>query len=176
MMCEECGVRPASIHLTTITQGMKTEKNLCPICMAKYHRLPGMDLNGIAGMLNNLILPREAEKNEDPLGREDAYPDIMCPECGTTYEEFRKSGFVGCAHCYSEFREPMLRILQKVHGSVHHTGKLPDAGKGGMSLKITLEGLKNRLSRAIEEEEYEQAAQIRDKIRSITRQMEGGEQ
>lgn len=174
MMCEECGVRPANIHLTTITNGEKSEKNLCLVCMAKYHKLPGMDLPGLNTVLNNVIGMKKPGEEPADNAQDEVYPDMICRDCGMTYEEFRKGGRLGCANCYTAFREPIGRLLTKLNGNARYTGKLPEAGKGGIPLRISLENLKKRLAKAIEEEEYEEAALLRDKIRTITHQLEMG--
>ena len=110
MMGEECGVNPAMFHFVAIYNGEKTERNLCPDCMAKYKKeLPGFDVQNLAGILNNLI---EGKRSS---GREELDPEtaaITCEQCGMTYGEFKKGGMVGCAACYDAFREPMTALLQ----------------------------------------------------------------
>lgn len=105
MMCEECGVNPAVFHFVTIRNDERTERNLCPACMAKYKKqLPGIDIKNLAGILNNLI---DGKKG---AGKEEVDPEtesITCEQCGMTYGEFRKCGMLGCAACYDAFREPM---------------------------------------------------------------------
>ena len=70
MMCEECGIRPAKFHLMTITNDERAERNLCPVCMAKYQKqLPGIDFSNLAGILNN-ILENHAGREKDAADEE----------------------------------------------------------------------------------------------------------
>jgi len=176
MMCEECGVRPATIHLTTIRDGEKTERNLCTVCMAKYQkRMPGMDMAGLAGILGGLIGAKKPEgRNENFFPEEDAEIDLTCPECGMTYQEFKKTGLLGCANCYQEFREPLETVLTRMHGSTRHTGRMPEGAATGISIRINIDRMRQQLAQAIANEEYEEAAQLRDKIRALTQQLESG--
>lgn len=170
MMCEECGVNPAVFHFVTIRNEERTERNLCPACMAKYKKqLPGIDIKNLAGILNHLI---DGRRNP---GREEVDPEteaITCEQCGMSYGEFRKCGMVGCANCYRAFREPMTALLQRVHGNTQHAGRIPGGVHSGTSIRMNIDRLKQQLAKAVAAEEYEQAAKLRDAIRALTAQLE----
>ena len=169
MMCEECGVNPAVFHFVTIRNEEKTERNLCPACMAKYkQQLPGLDIKNLAGILNNLLVgKKDGEKEEiDP-----ETAAVTCSQCGMTYGEFRKCGMVGCAACYKAFREPMTALLQRIHGNTQHAGRVPGGVHSGVSIRMNIDRLRQQLERAVANEEYEQAAKYRDAIRSLTAQL-----
>lgn len=172
MMCEDCGVNPAVFHFVAITNDEKTERNLCPTCMAKYKKqLPGLDIKNLAGILNNLLDGKSSKKEEiDP-----ETAAITCEQCGMTYGEFRKGGMVGCAECYHAFREPMTALLQRIHGNTQHAGRVPGGVHSGVSIRISIDRLKQQLAKAIENEEYEQAAKFRDAIRALTAQLNARE-
>jgi len=172
MMCEDCGVNPAVFHFVTITNDERTEKNLCPTCMAKYKKqLPGIDIKNLAGILNNLLDGKSGKKEEiDP-----ETAAITCDQCGMTYGEFRKGGMVGCAECYHAFREPMTALLQRIHGNTQHAGRVPGGVHSGVSIRMSIDRLKQQLQKAIECEEYEQAAKFRDAIRTLTAQLNARE-
>jgi len=172
MMCDDCGVRPANFLLKAVTDGGVHEKNLCPVCMAKYqHRIPGLDFSNLTGILSSILgSHKEAGKSEDETGSE--YDELTCSECGMKYAEFRKGGRLGCAACYSAFAEPLDSLLLKVHGNLQHAGRMPGGLKNDASIRFTIEKLKQELVKAIAAEEYEQAAQIRDKIRMLNAQLE----
>ena len=172
MMCDDCGVRPANFLLKAVTDDGVHEKNLCPVCMAKYqHRIPGLDFSNLAGILSGILESRKnADKPEKDAPTE--YDGLECPECGTTYAEFRKGGRMGCAECYRAFREPLDSLLLKVHGNLQHAGRMPGGLKNDASIRFTIEKLKQELVKAIAAEEYEQAAQIRDKVRMLNAQLE----
>ena len=170
MMCEDCGVRPAKFHLTTIINGDRVERNLCPACMAKHQKqLPGIDYSNLAGLLSSILEGRNAAEQE----RQEAEPDLpACEQCGMTYAEFQKGGMLGCANCYQAFRQPLTALMQRVHGNTQHAGRIPGGVHSGVSIRMNIERLKQKLQRAIAEEEYEQAAKLRDAIRALNIQLE----
>ena len=162
MMCDECGIRPATIRITTIVNGEKRDRNLCSECMANSQRFK-KDFSNLAGHLNGLLdaLKSGASKSEEPI------PEIECSRCGTTYEQYRKSGLVGCAQCYSDFREPLQAMMSRVHGHTQHVGRIPGGADQQLSMKLKLEKLRQELKQAIRQEEYETAAILRDQIRTL---------
>jgi len=166
-MCDECGIRPATIRITTIVNGEKRDRNLCSECLASSQRFK-RDFSNLAGHLNGLLdaLKSGPSKAEEPL------PDIACSRCGTTYEQYRKNGMVGCAQCYSDFREPLQNMMSRVHGHTQHVGRIPGGADRQLSLKLKLEKLRQELKQAIVQEEYETAAGLRDQIRSLTALLE----
>ena len=170
MMCEDCGVRPAKFHLTTIINGDRVERNLCPACMAKHQKqLPGIDFSNLAGLLSSILEGRNAAEQEQ---RETEYEDLVCEQCGMTYQEFQKCGMLGCANCYQAFKTPLTALLQRVHGNTQHAGRVPGGVRSGVSIRMNIDRLKEKLQRAIADEEYEQAARLRDAIRALNIQLE----
>ena len=87
-----------------------------------------------------------------------------------TYEDFRKVGRLGCAECYVTFRRNLASLLKRIHGSPHHLGKTPAGLVKPQKAKTELAELKRQLGKAIELEEFEKAAQVRDQIREIEQQ------
>lgn len=170
MMCEDCGVNPAVFHFVSIKNEERSERNLCPACMAKYKKqLPGIDIRNLAGMLNNLI------DGKKTTGKEKIDPEtaaITCRQCGMTYGEFRQCGMLGCAQCYDAFREPMTALLQRIHGNTQHAGRIPGGVHSGTSIRMNIDRLRQQLQKAVAAEEYEQAAKFRDAIRALTAQLE----
>ena len=170
MMCEDCGVRPAKFHLMTIINGDRVERNLCPGCMAKHQKqLPGIDFSNLAGILNSILEDRSAEERT----KQDAqFEGLVCEQCGTTYMEFQKWGMLGCANCYQAFKTPLTSLLQRVHGNTQHAGRVPDGAHSGASIRMNIDRLRQKLQKAVADEEYEQAAKLRDAIRALTIQLE----
>ena len=152
MLCEKCGKYNATTHIRTIVNGIMREQNLCSHCAGEQ----GFDLtpqNSLSGMLASMlcefsgIQPQTAKK---------------CPVCNATFSDIANSGKVGCAECYNTFKAELLPYLKRVHGSTKHIGKIPnDAPLNEVSQ------LRNELNRLVAEENYEQAAIIRDKIRKL---------
>ena len=163
MMCQECGQREASVCFTTLINGEKHEQYLCPECVAKKQLLK-FDLSQLAGQLR--------KKLESPSESEEPVPDLTCPECGLTYARFVKTGTLGCARCYDAFREPLGDRLLKKLGHMRYEGSAPAQANEEVSLRMERDKLKQRLPRAIEEESYEKAAVLRDRIRQLNARIE----
>lgn len=176
-LCEECGLRPASIRLGMIVNGQKQEKRLCPECMAKMQKtLPGLNLGNLAGVLSGMMAGKNAVRRGHEQPPEDEnYMQLSCLNCGTTYEEFQKSGMVGCSNCYKAFHEPIEALLTRVSGHQQHVGRVPGGKGSALSNKLAVDRLKQRLVRAIADEEYEEAALLRDRIRALTAQIDAKE-
>ncbi|MDO4548612.1 MAG: UvrB/UvrC motif-containing protein [Clostridia bacterium] len=178
MMCEECGKNVASIKLVSVLAGEKHEKLICSECMSKFQKqFRALDLSGLAGILGSLIkqtggLEDDADNNKvsmsaegDENGEND---DLMCMGCGLTYGEYRKTGFLGCPECYQAFRHPLSQTLKRLNGYTRHIGRVPGNDMCSVSIRLDIDRLRHQLTRAINEEEYEQAADIRDRIKELS--------
>lgn len=170
MMCEECGVRPAKFHLTTIAGEQKRERRLCEVCMAKYQKqLPGIDFANLAGFLSGFLQNNGGAPSEKI---DEEFALLACTNCGTTYSTFQKSGKLGCAQCYKVFQKPLETLLMRIHGNTQHAGRIPEGIKSDVSIRMNIERLKQQLAKSIAAEEYENAAKLRDQIRGLSAQME----
>jgi len=90
-----------------------------------------------------------------------------CLSCGLSYEEFKKKGRLGCEQCYTAFRQYLLPLLKKIHSSSRHAGKVPLQARRKDFSNLELTELRRRLMRAIQLEEYEDAAKLRDKMKRL---------
>ena len=90
----------------------------------------------------------------------------VCTSCGTRLTDFNNSGYLGCPTCYKEFSEFLQPVIKRVQGSLKHIGKSPKDG-GGYSAQREFMRLDAELKSAVDEERYEDAAAIRDKLRKI---------
>ena len=170
MMCEDCGIRPAKFHLMTIINGDRVERNLCPSCMARHQKqIPGIDFTNLAGILNSIL---ESRGNDEQEQIDADTQTCVCEQCGMTYVEFQKCGMLGCANCYQAFKTPLTSLLQRVHGNTQHAGRVPGGAHNGTSIRMNIDRLKQKLQRAVADEEYEQAARLRDAIRALNMQLE----
>lgn len=178
MMCDKCGIREANIKYTEVFNGVKTEHNLCAQCAKEMDLTPSSAwLEGdfpIEKLLSTLLGLTDASVNQNPR------TDVICPTCGTTYEEFIKNSRFGCADCYHVF-DPLLgekiKKLQensthigkhpKMRASVHESAKVTESGELELSPQEQINQLKRRLETALQEEDYETAAVCRDKIHSL---------
>ncbi len=160
MKCDHCN-KPATVHLTEIKSGKKMEKHLCEQCAAQNEGLPVKPHTPINELLTNFVL---AHSGLSP--RETG----ACEMCGISWAEFRQTGLLGCEHDYSQYEKDLTPLLQRAHeGANHHIGKVPTRrGATGVPMKrqVDVAKLRKELSRAVESEDYERAAKIRDQIRS----------
>lgn len=161
MLCNECGKNEATVHVTQIINGNKTESHLCEECAKKNQSILNSNFtmeNLFSAMLNNTY-------------NASAYvPTKVCKKCGMTYEEFRNKGKFGCNECIDTFKQRIMPVVKNIQGYEKHTGKIPLRAGGNYRIQKDIEKLKAELKSAIEKEEYENAAKLRDKIRH----MEGG--
>src|SRR5438552_1206329 len=159
MKCEKCG-KQATVHLTEIKSGKKLEKHLCEQCAAQAEGLPVKSHTPINELLTNFVLAHSGLQKET---------SAACECCGITWAEFRQSGLFGCPNDYGAFEKDLAPLLQRAHeGATHHVGKIP-ARRGGtgvpMKKHLDVTKLRKELSKAVESEDYERAAKIRDQIK-----------
>lgn len=94
-------------------------------------------------------------------------PSLKCPKCGLSYEGFQEIGKLGCSECYRSFRDKLVPLLRRIHGNTRHGGKIPSKAGEDMARAKELERLKRELEEAVRNEEYERAAEIRDRIKLL---------
>jgi protein arginine kinase activator len=159
MKCDNCN-KTATVHLTEIKHGKKIEKHLCEQCAAQNEGLPVKSHTPINEQLNNYVMAHSGLTKE--VGP-------ACDNCGITWAEFRQGGLFGCANDYQVFEKDLTPLLQRAHeGATHHVGKVPTRrGGSGVPMKrqIDLTKLRKELAKAVEAEDYERAAKLRDQIR-----------
>jgi protein arginine kinase activator len=159
MKCDNCN-KTATVHLTEIKNGKKIEKHLCEQCAAQNEGLPVKSHTPINELLTNFVMAHSGLQKETGQA---------CEHCGITWNEFRQGGLFGCAADYTGFEKDLTPLLQRAHeGATHHVGKVPTRRGGtGVPMKRQLDvaKLRKELARAIESEDYEKAAKLRDQIR-----------
>jgi len=156
--CEMCGKRPATIELTEFVDGKPVEKHLCEECYNKQEGVPPLSPSKVINQLIGIVAP-ELQK----------LATRQCPECGMNYLEFRQTLNLGCPHDYEVFAPALDELLQRIHGANRHVGKVPvGAAQRGVP-GVRLEVLRRELKRAVDAEDYERAAQLRDQIRALER-------
>lgn len=165
MKCQDCGEGEATVHLTQIVNNEKIVLNLCKDCAAKrgFHS----PLDNIPFPLANFLSGMMTETTGGKPSKDSSEPDLVCPECGLSFEEFSRLGRFGCGRCYQTFRERLQGLLRKIHGSSLHRGKLPPMLSEDGSIIKEQERLQAELEKAIEEEDFERAADLRDKLKSL---------
>ena len=182
-MCDDCQINPAIVHLTHVEDNEAQTFHLCEDC-ARSRGIPFPDGDTLIRGLEALaqaagaslgkthvkvtVKPAKEAAREEEREKEE---DVLCPNCGLKLSAFRSSGRLGCAECYGAFEEQIEKILVQVHGAVSHKGKSygrAGARRGG---KRDMERLRRDLDAAIRNEEFEQAALIRDAIRGGRKQV-----
>lgn len=162
MLCEVCKQSQATVHLTEIVNDQMTELHLCETCANQK----GTQVESHFGLSDLLSGLADFSKTQEP--EEAAAAAVKaCPMCGMTYDDFRKVGRLGCAQCYTTFKRSLGSLLKRIHGSPIHIGKSPMRLVKHPKTKSELAELKRKLERAIDKEEFEEAAQLRDQIRRI---------
>jgi protein arginine kinase activator len=160
MVCDTCREKDAVVHLTQIVDGAVSQIHLCEKCAAER------------GIETTVATPKhplgdflQAVQQQAAQLPGDA---ARCSYCGTSLRDFRASGRLGCAQCYGAFEQSLRELLRRVHGGIKHEGwRHEDRDPDLISREYTLGELRDRLKRAVEGEEFEEAAALRDKIRGL---------
>lgn len=161
MKCQNCDAE-ATIFYKEVIEGQLREMQLCESCAAEkgFHLVVEQNKLNIASqfiwMAENLY-PESAAK----VGA------VQCSSCGLRYSHFARTGRLGCAGCYSAFDAQLRQILRRVHGSTRHKGKAPRTIDAQGARRRDLVRLREELNRAVEREEFEEAARLRDRIRVL---------
>jgi protein arginine kinase activator len=157
MKCQSCS-NPATVHLTKIVEGKKKEVHLCQACAEQQQFISQQDLN--LSMILQTVIGQHLGHLSDELAR------LTCPACGIKYMEFRAEGRLGCPHDYAVFRAGLEPLLQRIHrGSGRHVGKAPRNRRHTAAFQAELVELHRRLRAAVDTENYEEAARLRDLLR-----------
>lgn len=143
MLCERCKANPATVHLTNISGGAVREYHLCESCAKNEEFAAGINAFDIFSLFGE----KKADEKE-----------TACPVCGTTLSEFEKNAVAGCPKCYDVFLPVIEPMVLKIHGSSEHIKK---------SGKPDIDSLRQKLKDAVEKEEYEKAACLRDEIKKL---------
>jgi len=163
MKCSNCGEREGVVSLTTIVDGDVRTSSLCAKCAEEKGIETGVGVSDtpLGGFLAAL------GEGLDPDAPLTAALETRCAGCGASLRDFRETGRVGCAECYRSFDAPLRELLRRLHGSTHHTGKRYTGVQAVPALPppASLRELRDQLRRAIEAEQFELAAELRDRLR-----------
>ncbi|WP_027356997.1 UvrB/UvrC motif-containing protein [Desulfofundulus thermocisternus] len=173
MECERCHQRPATVHWTEIINNEKRTMRLCEQCARELQAqamgfFPQINLhNFLAGLLHN-------EFGFPTTGPAMAPAGARCEACGLTEAQFARQGLLGCGECYRYFGPRLEPVFRRIHGNTRHTGKVPERTGGKMRVINRLERLKAQLREAVSREEFERAAELRDAIRELEKELREG--
>ncbi len=166
MICQNCNKNDATLHMKRIINGRAAEVHLCSDCARSLgygEAFSGFGL-GFGHLLGELLSSGEAG----------SVNSMRCPACGKSFEEIAGDGKMGCAECYAVFYDKLLPTLNKIHGKTSYMGSKPQMSGDIRNSATNLDELKTALSEAVERQDFELAASLRDRINDIIR--EGGMQ
>ncbi|MEN2769142.1 UvrB/UvrC motif-containing protein [Ornithinibacillus xuwenensis] len=169
MECQECHQRPATLHYTQVINGHKTEVQICEVCAKEkgYMTYPeeGYSLHNLLTGLFNFDSSHVGGQHSTQPQKE---KELQCSKCGLTFSDFKRIGKFGCGECYHTFSSNLNPIFRRVHsGNTEHRGKIPKRKGGSLHLKKQLTSFKAELQDLIVNEEFEQAAVVRDRIKEL---------
>ena len=163
MLCCLCKEKEATVHLTQIAGDKVQKVDLCEEC-AKHK-----GVNDPAGFsLADLLLGLGASQEIEQASGGGA---VSCAACGFTQADFKKSGRLGCPECYTTFGDVLEGLLKSMHKGTRHVGKIPQAFQHTRDLSDRLQTLQKKLAKAVSDENFEQAALLRDEIKQTTSKM-----
>ena len=160
MKCDKCD-KPAVVHEVTISNGQKKEIHLC----LDHAREAGVSMPGQQPI--NKLLSKFSSSGK---------PAVMaprCPECDTSFAQIRQNSLIGCPSCYDTFDEPLGRFIERAQaGATHHVGRGVDQECSKSSRRREERQLMRALETALNREQYEKAAEIRDRINQLSAELE----
>ncbi len=159
MQCSICKEKPASVHLTQIVGEKMQKLDLCEDCA----KLKGVNDTASFHMADIMLGLGAAQELEQSTGG----TEVKCPRCGFTQADFKKSGRLGCPDCYKTFAEGLAGLLKTMHKGTRHAGKDPESLRVSREFADRLKSLQKKLAKAIESEDFELAARLRDEIKQM---------
>jgi len=167
--CDKCD-QPATNHSIVIIKGHKTQTHLCDLHAAEigdksvdspinelltnYVKMSGQLSSGGAG--------KKKQVRRSRVGQ------LQCPECQMRFREFREKSLLGCPSCYKAFESQLASMLERAHeGGSQHVGKVPHRNGGGEQRQALVTRMRKRLDEAVEAENYELAAKLRDELSGL---------
>ena len=139
--------------MTTVMGEQSVTRHLCRECLKKYK---AGDLQAVLAAVLSTLTSKASQA-----------PDITCPRCGETYAEFQKTGMLGCAYCYQAFRNELTPLLIRTQGRSQHAGRRPPVSREEQERQNKMEELKKLMEAAVAEENFEEAARLRDELRAM---------
>ncbi len=160
MLCSICKEKPATVHLAQIVGEKMQKLDLCDDC-AKAKGVNDTAGFSLADLMLGLGAAQEIEQAAGGV-------ELKCSRCGFTQADFKKSGRLGCPECYKTFSEGLSSLLKTMHKGTRHVGKGPEKLRAATQNADRMRVLQKKLEKAIESENFEEAAHLRDEIRQLT--------
>lgn len=171
MLCEKCGKNQAVVFYRESVNGKERSVSLCEHCAAEAEKTgeiekpdfgtffgdPFKDLNSIFGTLFGV--PQYQKKSIGEAKK--------CPLCGSVFQDLVSAGKAGCPKCYTTFADELSETIGRVHGATAHKGQAPGKFRAGIERRREISSLEHELKSAVADENYERAAQLRDRLREL---------
>ncbi|MBQ8357659.1 MAG: UvrB/UvrC motif-containing protein [Clostridia bacterium] len=174
MKCESCKQKEATFFYEENVNGQARSLHLCADCAAKLQADGKLFSEHAEGFpfpsftqLHNNFLDGLFGIAASPVTKESKN---TCPGCGATWGDLMKDGKAFCPQCYTTFGEELEPTLRSLHGHVTHTGRAPAGRRAQREKRDRLASLKTQLANAIKEEKFEDAAKLRDEIRTLEKE------
>ncbi|WP_031517303.1 UvrB/UvrC motif-containing protein [Desulfofalx alkaliphila] len=166
MICERCKQRNATVHLTHVVNNNKSEIRVCDQCARELQQDFGASMQfNLHNLLGGLMF-----SDYGPSVK--LQQEVKCERCGTGQSQFAKGGLLGCPQCYESFDDNLAPLIKRIQGTETHTGKVPKRTGGKVRINKEIRTLKAAMQRHINNEEFEKAAELRDKIRSLEEKLQ----
>lgn len=167
MLCQFCKKREATIHVTNVESSAIREIHICKQCAEErgFDELKKSNFSMteiVAGLFDSAFAAAEKGVSSD-----------CCPNCGTSYSAFQDVGRLGCSQCYEFFGKQLLPLLRSIHGNTRHLGKIPQRFSRQVRMRREVRKLQEELQTAVQLEQYERAAELRDEIRALSEPRRG---
>jgi protein arginine kinase activator len=165
MLCEDCQQRVATVVYTEVSEGAKNVLHLCQQCVEER----GIHAPGLKNPLEMDSLFEDMLENAQSEGLDESAlaDDVTCPSCDWTLERFRHTGRLGCPTCYDAFAESLRGLLRRIHGSNENLGKSYRRNDEPGLAERDPDSLRRALEAAVGDEDFEKAAELRDRINRL---------
>jgi protein arginine kinase activator len=156
-VCDRCGEQPATVRVRRVSGATQEDLHVCLSCSKEIGAAPPAP----GGMLSDplTVLFQSMEETQESGAK--------CPGCGLGYDRFKETGRLGCARCYETFSSELRLLLRRIHGAVQHTGKAPRREGREYEEAAVIRRINEELERAVVSEDYERAAELRDRLRNL---------
>ena len=159
MLCQNCRKNEATTHIKQIRNGVAAEYHLCRSCAESLGYSAPFTGTGLGELFSSFLGDMLVSRLSNTV--------LRCEKCGCTFEDIVNSGKVGCADCYALFYDKLLPSVQRIHGQTRHVGKIPSGTGENIKLESRIAQTKEKLNRAIDDQNFELAALLRDEIRQL---------
>ncbi len=164
MLCQNCNKAQATCHYKQTINGETHEAHLCAECAEKlgYGSMFNFNIGELGFGLDSMLSHMFGQGK-----KQSALHELKCPLCGATAEDISRTGRVGCAECYDVFSDMLTPYIRRIHGNTAHVGRIPVGADEQIGKNRKIEQLKADMQKAIEAQEFERAAELRDEIKGL---------